>query len=83
LQLNAEHIMEQPQYSDNSLIRDTRAATLLGCSKATFWRRVADGTIPKPVKIGGTSRWPLGEIIEVIEAAKGQRGQSMRRVGVE
>ena len=55
------------------LIRDSEAATLLGCSKATFWRRVADGTIPRPVKIGGMSRWPLSEILSVIELAKAQR----------
>jgi predicted DNA-binding transcriptional regulator AlpA len=60
--------------STDPLIRDGDAAALLGCSKATFWRRVADGTIPRPVKIGGMSRWPQSEIVEVIEQAKAQRG---------
>lgn len=55
------------------LIRDGDAAGMLGCSKATFWRRVADGTIPRPVKIGGMSRWPQSEIVAVIECAKAQR----------
>lgn len=55
------------------LIRDGDAARMLGCSKATFWRRVADGTIPRPVKIGGMSRWPQSEIVEVIETAKAER----------
>lgn len=55
------------------LIRDGAAAGMLGCSKATFWRRVADGTIPPPVKIGGMSRWPQSEIQAVIDAAKAQR----------
>lgn len=55
------------------LIRDGDAAVMLGCSKATFWRRVADGTIPRPVKIGGMSRWPQSEIVEVIETAKADR----------
>lgn len=57
----------------DQLIRDGEAAELFGFSKATFWRRVADGTIPKPVKICGTSRWPVSEIVAVIEAAKAQR----------
>lgn len=57
----------------DKLIRDTDASQMLGCSKATFWRRVADGTIPKPVKIGGMSRWPLSEIAQVINQAKAQR----------
>lgn len=55
------------------LVRDGDGAAMLGCSKATFWRRVADGTIPKPIKIGGMSRWPQSEIIAVIEAAKARR----------
>ena len=57
------------------LIRDGDAAGMLGCSKATFWRRVADGTIPRPVKIGGMSRWPKSEIDAVIERAKAERDQ--------
>jgi predicted DNA-binding transcriptional regulator AlpA len=57
----------------NHLIRDSEAATLLACSKATFWRRVSDGTIPRPLKIGGMSRWPRSEILAVIERAKAQR----------
>ena len=55
------------------LIRDGEAAEMLGCSKATFWRRVADGTITKPLKIGGTSRWPQSEIQAVILRAKAER----------
>lgn len=55
------------------LIRDADAAVMLGCSKATFWRRVADGTIPRPVKIGGMSRWPKSEIEQVIADAMARR----------
>jgi predicted DNA-binding transcriptional regulator AlpA len=57
----------------DQLLRDHEAAAVLGCSKATLWRRVADGTIPKPVKIGGMSRWPRSEIVTVIEIAKNAR----------
>lgn len=57
----------------DQLIRDEAAAKMLGCSKSTFWRRVGDGTIPRPVKIGGMSRWPRSEIVAVIERAKTQR----------
>lgn len=49
------------------------AAGTHGCSKSTFWRRVADGTIPRPLKIGGMSRWPQSEISNVIERAIVQR----------
>lgn len=59
--------------NEDVLIRDRDAAELLGCSKATFWRRVADGTFPKPVKIGGMSRWPHSDITTVINQAKACR----------
>jgi predicted DNA-binding transcriptional regulator AlpA len=59
---------------DVVLIRDADAAALLRCSKATFWRRVADGTIPRPIKIGGMSRWLKSEIVAVIERAEARRG---------
>ncbi|MDH3264029.1 MAG: DNA-binding protein [Paracoccaceae bacterium] len=58
---------------EDQLIRDRECAEMLGASVATFWRRVADGTIPKPVRIGGMSRWPRSEIVAVIEAAKARR----------
>ena len=56
------------------LLKDREAASLLGCSVPTFWRRVADGTIPKPLKLGALSRWPRSEIEDVIEHAKAARG---------
>lgn len=59
--------------SIDPLVKDSEAAAILGCSKSTFWRRVADGTIPRPVKIGGMSRWPQSEIITVIEHAITER----------
>ena len=52
-------------------VRDTAAA--YGCSVATVWRRVADQSIPQPVKIGGMTRWSLAEINANIEEAKAQR----------
>jgi predicted DNA-binding transcriptional regulator AlpA len=48
-------------------------AALLQISMPTFWRRVADGTIRKPIKLGGLSRWTRSDILAVIEAAKACR----------
>lgn len=50
-----------------------QSAAFLGISLPSFWRRVKDGTIPKPVKIGTLSRWPQSEIFEVLDKAKAQR----------
>ena len=55
------------------LLRDKEAAPILGISVPTFWRRVADGTVPKPIKLGALSRWPRSEILAVIEQAKAAR----------
>ena len=56
------------------LLTAREGAKFLQVSVPTFWRRVADGTVPKPVKIGALSRWPRSEIVAVIESAKAARG---------
>lgn len=55
------------------LLTDNEAAAILGISKPTFWRWKRAGLIPAPVKLGGLSRWPRSEILEVIERAKAAR----------
>lgn len=55
------------------LLTVRESAQVLQISVPTFWRRVADGTVPKPVKLGGLSRWPESEILAVIETAKARR----------
>ncbi|AYF02186.1 AlpA family transcriptional regulator [Paracoccus yeei] len=59
--------------NSDPLLKDIEAARLLGIAIATFWRRVADGTVPRPIKLGKVSRWPQSEILEVIEKAKAAR----------
>ncbi len=61
-----------PYQSDKLVgVRDT--AAVLGCSVATVWRKVADGTIPQPVRIGGMTRWSEAELAAFIEDAKAHR----------
>ncbi|MDX0056943.1 helix-turn-helix domain-containing protein [Sinorhizobium meliloti] len=55
------------------LLTVRESAEILQISVPTFWRHVADGILPRPVKIGGLSRWPQSEIIAVIERAKASR----------
>ena len=55
------------------LLTVREGAKELGCSVPTFWRWVANGTLPKPVKLGGMSRWPRSELLAVIETAKAAR----------
>jgi predicted DNA-binding transcriptional regulator AlpA len=43
---------------------------LYGCSGPTVWRRVKDGTIPKPRKLSpGCTRWNVGELRRALAKA--------------
>ncbi|MEL7444703.1 MAG: AlpA family phage regulatory protein [Pseudomonadota bacterium] len=59
--------------SKSRLITDKEVANIIGCSRATVWRRVADGTLPQPLKIGGSTRWVDAEINGRIEEAMANR----------
>ena len=55
------------------LLTAREGAAELQISEPTFWRWVANGTLPKAVKLGGMSRWPRSELLAVIERAKAKR----------
>ncbi|MNV01390.1 Prophage CP4-57 regulatory protein (AlpA) [compost metagenome] len=55
------------------LLTANEVVAFLRISRPTFYRRIADGTIPQPVKIGALSRWPRSEIVRSIENAKAAR----------
>jgi excisionase family DNA binding protein len=55
------------------LLTAREGAAELQISVPTFWRWVANGTLPKAVKLGGMSRWPRSELLAVIERAKANR----------
>lgn len=55
------------------LLSDNTAAALLGISRATFWRRVNDKTLPAPIKLGGATRWRRDEVLAAIERVAAQR----------
>lgn len=61
------------------LISDKGGARMIGCSPATWWPRVGDGSLPQPIKIGGLTRWRRDEILSAIEAASAKRGVEGRR----
>jgi predicted DNA-binding transcriptional regulator AlpA len=46
---------------------------MLGVSPATVWRRVHDGTLPQPIRLGGATRWVRDELLEVISVAQAKR----------
>lgn len=67
------NIKQTETESADTLLRDKEVAAQLRVSVPTVWRRVKDGTIPRPLKIGSLSRWQQSDISAVIETAKAQR----------
>ena len=57
----------------DKLLKAHEAAERLRISEPTFFRHVAKGILPKPLKLGASSRWPESEITAVIEKAKAER----------
>lgn len=55
------------------LLTAREVADSLRMSVPTLYRRMADGTLPKPVKLGGLSRWPQSEILAALKAAGDRR----------
>ena len=49
------------------LMSDAECAAFLAISRATFWRRVADGTLPRPIKLGGATRWKTDDLIAAVD----------------
>lgn len=47
----------------------------LGIAKSSVHRRIADGTLPKPIKIGKLSRFKESEINAALERLGQQRDQ--------
>ena len=63
------------EHSPSRLLSDRSVAEILGCSRASVWRRAADGVLPQPIKIGGLTRWTSDELEIAIERAKAAREQ--------
>jgi excisionase family DNA binding protein len=58
---------------NDPLLTAREGAALLQISVPTFWRWAANGTLPKPVKLGSMSRWPQSELLQFVERAKAKR----------
>ena len=61
--------------SGKTLVDVRSVAELIGSSPSSVWRRVNDGTLPRPIKFGGMTRWSLAEIEAVITAKLAERDE--------
>jgi len=55
--------------SEKILVPAAEAAALLSMGKSTFWREVAKGALPQPVKIGGLTRWSVAALQQFVQQA--------------
>lgn len=62
----------KPQKSEQSYLSDKGVAARYDVSRATIWRWAAEGRIPKPVKIIGSTRWRMTDLLiwEEMEVAQ-------------
>jgi prophage regulatory protein len=52
---------------DEALLRFSEFEPLMPIRKTKWWAGVADGTFPKPVKLGRTSAWRVRDIRALLE----------------
>ena len=52
------------------LMKDREVCERMRCGRSTLWRWVKDGDFPKPLKIGGMTRWKESVVEGVIDAAE-------------
>ncbi|WP_332459701.1 hypothetical protein [Burkholderia ubonensis] len=74
---------------DAATVDDKVVAALCSCNVSTVWDRVKKGTMPQPIKIGGSTRWNVGqlrafltcgdvvEMPDMYDVAKGPAGKNM------
>ena len=58
----------EPLSMFRGLFRAAEAARFLGISRATFYRQIAKGAIPRAVWIGGCRRWRIEELCRWLDA---------------
>lgn len=54
------------------LLKAREVAEMLSISIPSLYRRMADGTIPPPIKLGTLSRWARSDILHAVDLARGR-----------
>lgn len=54
---------DKPQKSQQAFLSDKGVAARYDVSRATIWRWAAEGRIPKPVKVVGSTRWRIADLL--------------------
>ncbi|WP_306715125.1 helix-turn-helix transcriptional regulator [Burkholderia dolosa] len=59
---DAQALQQFDNLPNAASVSDAVVAVLCGCHVATVWDRAKRGALPKPIKIGGSTRWNVGEL---------------------
>lgn len=54
---------------ESQLLSVREVAGMLGLGISTIWRQVRQGNLPRPVRIGGSTRWRRADIEALIARA--------------
>lgn len=54
--------------TEKVLVTATEAAKMLSIGRSTFFRKVSEGALPQPTRIGGITRWRVDELRAVGQA---------------
>lgn len=71
LERKRERMRERMEFADtpDALLKIDITAGLTGLSKATVYRRVRDGSFPKPVRLSARcTRWRAGDVMAWLRA---------------
>jgi predicted DNA-binding transcriptional regulator AlpA len=61
-----------------ALLRAVDVATLLAISVRCVWRLVASGDLPRPIKLGGSTRWRACDLEAFIAECRAERKTGVR-----
>jgi predicted DNA-binding transcriptional regulator AlpA len=61
-------VVANPSSDGSMLIGVDEVASRLGLSKRSVWRFVERGILPRPVRLGDTTRWSVRGLAQWVEA---------------
>lgn len=57
---------------DSANVKEPVVCGLLDCSPATVWRRVKDGGLPQPIRLGRMTFWNVGKLRKALASLQGE-----------
>lgn len=62
------------------LVDINKVMEMLGVKKTAIYKMIADGVLPAPIKVGGSSRWLPNEIEDSINSMITRRNESKNKI---